>query len=178
MAEFQLETARLILRDWREADSAPNWAMHQDLEVMRYLLPIASREESDEKIGVCRAHQAEHGHCFWAVERKSDGALIGTCGIVAPRAPLTEYEIGWRFARDTWGQGYATEAAAATLAWGWANLPVESVVAITTHANTASRRVMERLGMVHAEGEDFDHPRVPEDSPLRAHVLYRIHRPQ
>jgi len=175
MAEFRLETERLVLRAWRQADREPFWATFQDADAMRYL-PKVDRVESDAKIDRMMAMQAEHGHCFWAVTRKSDGAYIGNCGICAPRAPTHEYEAGWRFIREAWGQGYATEAARATLEWSWAHLDTDTIVAITVLANTASWRVMERIGMTRNPSDDFDYPGMAEDDPLRPHILYRIMR--
>ena len=96
---------------------------------------------------------------------------------MAPRAPLSEYETGWRFQRDAWGHGFASEAARASLAWGWANLDAPSIIAITVPPNHRSRAVMERIGMTYADGEDFDHPALPAGDPLRRHILYRIARP-
>ena len=175
MAEFRLETERLILRAWREADREPFWATFQDAEAMRYL-PKVDRAEADAKVDRSMAMQAEHGHCFWVVERKGDGAFMGACGIFPPRSPTFEYEIGWRLIREAWGQGYATEAARATLAWAWANLDTNTIVAITVPANTASWRVMERIGMTRNPADDFDHPDLPEGDRLRPHILYRITR--
>jgi len=86
-------------------------------------------------------------------------------------------EIGWRLGRAHWGRGYAREAAQACLDWAWADLDVAVVAAMTVRANTASRTLMERLGMVRDVGPDFDHPRVRDGSPLRSHILYRISRP-
>ncbi len=172
-----IETARLRLRPWREADREPSWAMAQDPDVMRYLLPL-TREESDAAIDRMMAMQAEHGHCFWAVERKDNGRLIGFCGIIAPREPIFEYEIGWRFERDAWGQAYAREAAQASLDWAWANLATQTVVAITNPANERSWGLMLRLGMTSNPAEDFDHPDLTEGDPLRRCLLYRIARPR
>ena len=172
-----IETARLVLRPWRDTDRAPFWDMARDAEVMRYL-PAQTREESRAGIDRMMATQAEHGHCFWALERKADGRFIGFCGLMPPRLPLTETEVGWRLERAAWGQGFAREAAEASLAWGWRNLATPTIVAITTVANTRSRGLMERLGMTRYPDEDFDHPALAADDPLRPHVLYRIHRPQ
>jgi RimJ/RimL family protein N-acetyltransferase len=177
MAEFRLETERLLLRGWREADREPFWAMAQDPEVMRYLLP-ASREECDGAIDRMTAMQAEHGHCFWAMERRADGRFLGFCGIVPPREPTFEHEIGWRLERAAWGEGYAREAAQACLDWAWREPAAPTVVAITVPANERSWGLMLRLGMARDLDGDFDHPAVPEGNPLRRHVLYRIARPQ
>lgn len=173
-----IETSRLLLRGWRDADVAPFYAMGQDTEVMRYLGPPATRDDARSAHDRMVACQAEHGMCFWAVERRDDGAFLGFCGLKPGKWPLVdEIEIGWRLRRDAWGRGYAREAAAASLDWGWANLPVPSIAAITVPANVRSWGLMERLGMTRYPDEDFDHPDVPADSPLCRHILYRIDRP-
>ncbi|WP_353203446.1 GNAT family N-acetyltransferase [Sphingomonas sp.] len=173
-----IETGRLILRGWREADIAPFYAMGQDADVMRYLGPPATMEDARAGYDRMVARQSEHGYCFWAAERKADGAFLGFCGLQPGYAFLDgEIEIGWRLRHDAWGQGYAREAAEASLAWGWANLDAPRITAITVLANRASWGLMERLGMTRYPGEDFDHPGVPDDSPLKRHILYRIARP-
>lgn len=173
-----IETDRLILRSWREGDVAPFQAMGQDAEVMRYIgapMTLAEARAAHDRMVAC---QADHGYCFWALERKADGAFLGFCGLQPGYAFLEgETEIGWRLRRDAWGQGYAREAAAASLAWGWRNLNVAAITAITVPANRASWGLMERLGMTRFPHEDFDHPAVPDGSPLKRHILYRIARP-
>ena len=89
-----------------------------------------------------------------------------------------EIEIGWRLTCETWGQGYAREAAAATLAWAWSNLDAPSIAAITVPANRRSWGLMERLGMRRVVDGDFDHPDLAEGDPLRRHLTYRIQRPR
>ena len=171
-----METERLILREWREEDRDPFFALNSDPAVMEFL-PAGTRADSDAAVERMIATQAEHGHCFWAVERKADGAFLGFCGPMPAREPLNEVELGWRLAREAWGHGYATEGARASLAWCWANLDTPTVMAITVPANLRSRRVMEKIGLTYVEGGDFDHPALPEGDPLRRHVLYRIRRP-
>lgn len=171
-----IETERLVLRGWSADDRDDFWRLGADPAVMEHL-PALDRAGSDALIGRLQALQDSHGHTFWAVERKEDGRVLGFCGVIPPREPLSETEIGWRLARDAWGRGYAREAAQASLAWAWANLPGDSVVAITTPGNARSQALMVRLGMERAPGEDFDHPSLPEGHPLRPHVLFRIHRP-
>ncbi|MBN8807290.1 MAG: GNAT family N-acetyltransferase [Sphingomonas sp.] len=173
-----IETDRLILRPWREADIGPFHAMGQDAEVMRYLGPPVTEDEARRTYERVSACQAEHGICFWAIERRGDGVFLGFCGL-KPGAPVLAdpIEIGWRLRREAWGQGYAREAAAASIAWGWANLDVPTITAITVIANTRSWGLMERLGMTRYPDEDFDHPNVPDGNPLKRHILYRIARP-
>lgn len=176
MAEpVRIETERLILRDWRDDDLDALTALGQDPRVMATLGPLMGREDSADLLARLRATGDTHGHTFWALERKGDGRVIGFTGIIRGRdGPIEgQLEIGWRLASDCWGHGYATEAAVAALGWAQANRPGEDVYAITAAINTRSQAVMERLGMARLPELDFDHPRVPEDSPLKPHVTYR-----
>jgi RimJ/RimL family protein N-acetyltransferase len=81
-------------------------------------------------------------------------------------------EIGWRFHPDAWGQGYATEAAKAALAYGFETLKLPEIIAFTARTNLASQSVMRRIGMRHDPVRDFDHPGLAEDDPLRQHVVF------
>ena len=175
-----IDTARLILRGWRDADADPFLEMGKDPEVMRYLGPPQSRADVDAAIARQNGFLGSVGYCFWALERREDGAFIGFCGLKpgAEGTPIAgQVEIGWRLRRDAWGAGYAREAAVASLAWGWANLDVEEIAAITNIANVRSWGLMERLGMTRDHASDFDHPIVPVGDPLRPHITYRIERP-
>ena len=178
VAEFRLETERLVLREWRAEDRAPFGAICADPRVMATLGPVKSRAESDELLGRVEAMEAAHGHTFWALERRSDAALIGWCGVIrGDMAPIDgKAEIGWRLAHAAWGQGYASEAAQATLDWLFTNRADESAWAITHSGNHRSRAVMERLGMTYRPEFDFYHPKLAEDSPLRPHVTYSLER--
>lgn len=176
-----IETARLVLRPWRDADVDPLHALCMDPEVMRYLGPLQSREEVAQGLARQQGYQADKGYSFWPVERKEDGLFLGFCGLKpgAEGTPIeNDVEIGWRLRADSWGKGYAREAAEASLAWAWAHLDAPEVVAITNIENTRSWGLMERLGMRRNEEEDFDHPALAEGDPLRRHIIYRIRRPQ
>jgi len=173
-----ITTERLIVRPWRDSDRAPFAALNQDAEVRRYLGPPQTRAESDAAVDRMVALQESVGYCFWAVERRADGAFLGFCGIKPGRWPIEDLpEIGWRLGRPYWGEGYAREAAAACLDWAWATRDWPHVYAITVPANRASWGLMERLGMERLAAGDFDHPDVPDDSPLKHHITYRIARP-
>lgn len=179
MAEFRLETDRLILRDWREGDRTGFHAINSDPRVMRFLGPLLSLDDVDALIARMRAMQADLGHCFWALERKADQRLIGWCGLIrgAKNTPIeNRVEVGWRLAFDAWGQGYAREAAEAAIDWAFSRLADDSVWAITVHDNGKSWGLMERLGMERQTDLSFDHPNVPEGSPLKQHVTYTISR--
>ena len=174
-----IDTSRLRLRPWAESDVPEFVRVTNTPAVMEYLGGVREPEEFHGGFLRARASQAGNGFCFWIVERLSDRALLGFCGLKRAnvRPIVGEIEIGWRLRADAWGQGYAQEAAAASLAWAWQNLSCPRVVAITAAGNAKSRRLMERLGMQRLHELDFDHPDIPPDSPLRAHVTYEITRP-
>jgi RimJ/RimL family protein N-acetyltransferase len=175
-----IETERLILRPYADADRAPFAEINGHPEVGRWLAGVLDREASDALMDRINAHISEHGFGFWAAERRSDGRLVGAIGLLVvrdgalPCGPAVE--IGWRLHPDAQGQGLASEGAAAALAWGFLRLPVDEIVAFTAQGNLASRAVMRRIGMAHDPARDFDHPKLAEDDPLRRHVLYAVKR--
>jgi len=173
-----IETARLRMRSWREDDLAPFHAICADPLVMATLGPVMDRAQTAALIERVTAREAEHGHTFWALERKGDARLIGWCGVIRGiDGPVAgKAELGWRLASDCWGQGYASEAARGALDWTFANLPDDAAWAITHTGNVRSRAVMERLGMRHRPELDFAHPRLGDDDPLRPHVAYCLPR--
>ncbi|KDP87086.1 GCN5 family acetyltransferase [Cupriavidus sp. SK-3] len=170
-----LDTARLRLRQWREADFAPFAALNADPVVMACFPAPLDRAASDAIALRCQSLIAARGWGFWAVERKEDGAFIGFVGLHEPAATLPFspcVEIGWRLSRAHWGRGYAAEAARAALQFGFGRLALAEIVSFTALPNVRSRAVMERLGMV-ADGT-FEHPALAQDSPLLLHWLYRM----
>jgi RimJ/RimL family protein N-acetyltransferase len=173
----ELRTPRLLLRRWREQDRAPFAAMNADAEVMRLFPAPLTAVESDALIADIEAHFERHGFGLWALEHISSGELLGFTGVcfVSFDAPFTPaVEVGWRLRRSAWGHGCATEAAAAALAFGFDELDVAEIVSFTSARNERSRAVMERIGMTHDAAGDFAHPLIARDSPLAAHVLYRL----
>ncbi|MCK9797257.1 GNAT family N-acetyltransferase [Pseudomonas chlororaphis] len=178
---LQLESARLVLRQWHDDDLAEFAAMCADPQVMRYFPAPLSRLESAALIGRVRGHFAEHGFGLWALERKDTGAFIGFTGlgVVGFEASFTPaVEIGWRLAKEHWGLGYASEAAWTVLRCGFDRLSLQEIVAFTSRSNLPSQKVMQAIGMQPAPEDDFDHPALAGDHPLRGHVLYRITREQ
>jgi RimJ/RimL family protein N-acetyltransferase len=172
----ELVTDRLRLRQWRDADRAPFAALNADPEVMRYFPAPLTRAQSDEFAGAVRTTIDREGWGLWAVEVSQGPPFIGFVGLNRPRfeAHFTPaVEIGWRLARQSWGNGYATEAAAAALSFGFEQLDLQEVVSFTAPINEPSIRVMRRIGRRHDPADDFDHPNV-SDGPLRRHVLYRL----
>jgi RimJ/RimL family protein N-acetyltransferase len=171
-APTSLQTARLLLRPWRDEDIAAFDELNADAEVMEFL-PVLPDWPAR-----ARAHWETHGFGQWVVEVPGIAKFIGVVGLNAISYPAhftPAVEVAWRLARAHWGRGYATEAACAALDHGFDRLRLAEIVATTVPANQRSRRVMERLGMTHAAEDDFDHPRVP-NGPLKRHVLYRLRR--
>ncbi len=179
MSSLELRTPRLLLRQWREEDLAPFAALNDDPAVMEHFPARIPRAASDTILGRSRAQFEERGFGLWAVEVPGRADFIGFTGLTVPRftAHFTPcVEVGWRLARAHWGQGYATEAASAALRHGFETVGLAEIVSFTVPANERSRRVMEKLGMQRAPEDDFDNPGLPEGSPLRRHVLYRLAR--
>ena len=173
----ELTTGRLKLRQWRDADLAPFAALNADPEVMRYFPSTLAQEQSDEFAGYVYETIERQGWGLWAVEVTDGPPFIGFVGL--NRVSFEEHftpavEVGWRLDRPFWGNGYATEAAAAAVTFGFEQLDLEEIVSFTSTVNEPSIRVMRRLGMRRDAAGDFDHPRVAEGSPLRRHVLYRL----
>jgi RimJ/RimL family protein N-acetyltransferase len=147
-----LETARLTLRPFRATDVAAQAAMMGNGEVMRHLggQPLA-REDSWRKLLCGAGLWPLFGFGYWAVERRSDGAMIGQVGFADFKRDMTPAieglpEAGWLFAHEAFGQGYASEAVAAILGWADAALDAPETVAIIDGENTASVRVAEKSG--------------------------------
>ena len=180
MSDVAIETDRLLLRRWRDADREPFAAMNADPEVMRHYPAPLDRAESDagfERIG---ARMAEHGFGLWALERKADRAFLGFTGFqhVPVACPIEgEIEIGWRLPQAHWGQGYAREAAGACLDWFTQHRGEPRVVAMPIPDNARSWGLMERLGMRRAPALDFDHPMIAPGTRCCHHIVYVKDRP-
>jgi RimJ/RimL family protein N-acetyltransferase len=176
---MKLTTERLMLRHWRESDRAPFARLNADPRVMEFMPCTLSAAESDALAERIEMNFRQHGFGLFAVELCQSGEFIGFIGLNIPsfQAPFTPcVEIGWRLAAEHWGRGLATEGARAVLRYGFEGLRLKQIVSFTVPANTKSRRVMEKLGMRHDPKDDFDHPRLPENHPLRRHVLYVLSR--
>jgi len=174
-----IETPRLILRAWRDEDYEPFAVLNADPEVMRHFPATHSREESDALATRNRLHIDDHGWGLWAVERKLDGAFLGFTGLAHPRPPHPmegQTEVGWRMARHAWGHGYASEAARASLAFGFDHLGLAEIISFTAAENERSQAVMQRIGMTRTPDRDFDHPALPKGHRLERHVVYAISR--
>jgi RimJ/RimL family protein N-acetyltransferase len=173
-----IETERLILRDWSEGDVEPFIRHTNTPAVMRWLGGVQTADYLRDVVeNRLMRWQRERGFTFWAVERKADGELLGFCGLKladAPDSPIAgEIEVGWRLREDAWGQGYAKEAAIASLDHAFGQLGAERVVAITFIENAPSWGLMERLGMTRRPELDHDDPRFGDLNPTIVYDIFR-----
>jgi len=180
MTRFDIiETKRLVLRRWRDADREPFAELNGDPETLVFFPSTLTRAESDAFVDRIEARFEDHGYGLWALEVRQTGEFIGFTGF----APMPENvpggpdgtEIGWRLARTAWHHGYATEAARGALDVAFAGVGLPEVWSFTSVLNTPSRAVMRRIGMT--EVARFEHPRVPDGSPIKPHVMYHLARP-
>lgn len=172
-----IETERLLLRPWTEADLPILGGFSTDPVLMHHFGRPELIDDSVERLARMQRFDREHGFSFRAVVRKADGQVIGNCGLkplTIPWPEPTDIEIGWLFRQDCWGQGYAVEAATPMLAFGLDR--AARVVAITATTNLASQRVMLKLGMHHESTLDFDHPDVAKGHFASRHVTYVMQR--
>jgi RimJ/RimL family protein N-acetyltransferase len=178
-ADIILSTARLALRLWTPADSAPLQALSSDPAVTRFLPGPMTAAQADSFMQAQNAAFGQHRCCYFAATERASGELAGFVGLRHQQAGLPFspcFEMGWRLRPASWGKGLATEGARAVMAYGFEVLRLDELLAFTVPANLASRRVMQRLGMRHEPADDFDHPALPPGHPLSRHVLYRIAR--
>ena len=150
-------TERLVLRPFRDTDLEPWAALNADPQVTQFLGGPLSRAECDRDAAGINEVYASHGYGFLAVERRTDGAFLGACGLSKEPWYPDDLEIGWRLAREFWGHGYATEAAASWIEHGFTTLGLPRIIAVTDTPNVRSIAVMRRLGM------SFDHETVLEE---------------
>ncbi len=174
-----IETPRLLLRGWQDADIDPFVEMNADRRVMEFFPSTHDRARAETMAAQRRMFLERNGYGWWVIEVKETRNFAGTICIddIHYEVPFTPpREVGWQLPFDSWGHGYTTEGAKAALDFAFEELEWDEVVAITAAVNKRSQRVMQRLGMIRDTAGDFDHPRVEQGHQLRRHVLYRIRR--
>jgi RimJ/RimL family protein N-acetyltransferase len=174
---ISLQTERLVLRHWHNSDRQPFARLNADAQVMEFMPSTLSEQQSNTLVDRIEAHFQEHGFGLYAAEIRSGKRFIGYIGLSVPtfHAAFTPcVEIGWRLAREYWGQGLATEGAREIVRYAFKELNLLELVSFTVPGNTRSLRVMEKIGMIHNPNDDFDHPRLPDGHTLKRHVLYRL----
>jgi len=145
-----LETPRLILRTWTLSDVEDLFEICRDDEVMKYIgtgKSYKTLKEAENVLNWMLHYQAENGFCRWAIVEKSSREIIGSCGFARPHG-IKEIELGYLLARKRWGKGFATEAAGACLQFGFEKLGFREIIALTDLENTASQKILEKIGFV------------------------------
>lgn len=176
----ELRTPRLVLRRWRDDDVDALAVINADPQVMRHFFAPLTHEQTARTIADYEASFATRGYGPWAVEVAGVDGLIGLTGLLPVRfeAHFTPaVHLIAKFAAHAWRQHYGLEAAQAVLRDGFERIGLEEIVAFTPRRNEPSWRGMTTLGMTHDAADDFDHPDLADDHPLRDHVLYRLRRP-
>ncbi len=144
-----LTTERLRLRA-ATLDDLDKWlAISRDAEQAWWGEPRSTADDARANLQKSITNQERHGFSLWPVELRTTGDVIGLTGL-QHLAEGPEIEVGYRFLRDHWGQGYATEAATAAIRFGFDELGLDRIVAVTMPTNEASRRVLEKCGLTFA----------------------------
>ena len=175
---MELITKRLLIRQWQDKDLPKFARLNADPHVMEYYPNTLDSQQSNLIAEKLKVLISDRGWGLWAVETLSDNKFIGFAGLHEPlyELPVSPcIETGWRLAREYWGNGYATEAANASINFGFEKLKLSEIYSFTSVANIKSRKVMERLKMTDQK-MNFEHPIIPVASPLREHVLYKLSR--
>jgi RimJ/RimL family protein N-acetyltransferase len=168
-----VETARLLLRRWRESDREPFARLNGDPQTLVFFPQTLDRAASDALVDRIEANFDTRGWGLWALELKATGEFIGFTGL----SPMPDdvpgaggVEIGWRLARTAWHHGYATEAARTAMTVAFDGVGLAELWSMTAVLNEPSQAVMRRIGMT--EVARFDHPRVPVGHAVRPHVTF------
>lgn len=155
-SSYIIQTARLGMRPFRGSDIEVLSAISADQEVMRYMITgPQSKAQSNAFLLRQQKQQQEKGYSLWAVIELRSNKMIGFCGLYYRPLPYDKntmvIEVGYRFGKDSWGHGFATEAAAAVISYGHSVLKQPSLVSVIQTKNKASYRVAEKCGGILAE---------------------------
>jgi len=152
-----IETNRLLLRTFTEKDAALIYELNLDPDVIRYthdpIKDLAHASEVLEKVIIPQYALYNHGR--WAVHVKATLEFLGWCGLKY-RAELNEIDLGYRFKKEGWGKGYATEAAYASIKYGFEKIGLQRIVARAEIDNIGSWKVLEKCGMTYIGDEEVD----------------------
>lgn len=151
-----IETERLYLKEFSLSDAESMYALNLDPEVLKYTgdEPFNSIEEARDFIENYKQYQL-YGFGRWSVFIKERNEYIGWCGLKYTE-DKNEYDIGFRFLKEHWNKGFATETAAACLNFGFENLQIDRIVGRAMSVNFASIKVLEKIGMQFNREFDFD----------------------
>jgi RimJ/RimL family protein N-acetyltransferase len=147
-SEVFLETERLVLRYFTPEDVDAVFAVIGDPETMKFYPQQFTRDDAMRWVTKSQERYRRDGYALFAVVLKSNGQVIGNCGLMRQEIEGESLlEVGYHFRRDYWGRGYATEAAHGCMAYAFGHLKADKVVSLILPENLPSRRVAERNGM-------------------------------
>ncbi len=169
---IEIRTPRLILRQWHDDDLAPLADIHADPQVMRWIGDgsVLDLDGTAEAVERWEEEWDEEGFGLFAVELLGSGELAGAVGLSVPDylpEVLPSVEISWRLGRQFWGQGYASEAAQATLEFALQDRGLDHVIGVNREGDNASENIMRKLGMTLER--ETTHP--VHGFPLRVHTI-------
>ena len=172
---YLFTSKRLGFRKFRDADFESFFEINSDKKVMRFFPAPLNKTESQKLMQSINSHIDEHRYGFFAVDHLETNTFIGFIGLkntnfVADFTPCVE--IGWRLHHSFWNQGLATEGAERCLKFAFSELELEEIYSFTSLLNKPSERVMQKIGM--DKIDEFDHPLLQHNHPLRKHSLYYI----
>ena len=173
----EIRTERLLMREFRDDDREPFAALNADPVVMEHFQRPLDRADSDAFVDRIHTCWVERRWGLWAVEVPDQVPFIGYVGLwPAPYVSERTVEVGWRLAKESWGQGYAPEAARAAMAFGFEKVALDEIVSFTVPQNRNSWRVMEKIGLLRRPSRDFEHPNVDQVAhpELCHHVFYAL----
>jgi RimJ/RimL family protein N-acetyltransferase len=174
-----MNTRRLILRQWQEADIEPFIELNQDTKVMEFFPKCYSKDDTINSINLFKTQFNHFGYGPYAIELKENQQFIGYVGLMHRDFDLHFspcIEIGWRLSHKYWGQGLAVEAANKCFEIGFNQSNLNEIVSFTAKINYRSERVMQKLGMLRDINNDFYHPKLDNNHKLAPHILYRLSR--
>lgn len=150
------ETERLWLRKLDVKDAESFFALNNDPDVMQYTGDVAFENvESAKQFLENYDHYKQYGFGRWAVILKTDSSFLGWCGLKYTPS-LNEYDIGFRFFKRYWNQGYATEAANKCIELGFEQYKMETIIGRVMEANMASIKVLKKIGLEYEGKYNFD----------------------
>lgn len=164
-----LETPRLLLRQFTLDDAALLLQLNSDPEVLKYLHEPILQDEAQAKEILTNIilPQYENNLGRWATFTKENNAFIGWCGLKY-RPGLDEIDLGYRLIKTTWGQGYASEAASYTIEHGFNSLHLKTITGRAHIENTASLKVLEKIGM------EFISEGIVDDCPVKTYIAKAV----
>ena len=151
-----MQTQRLLLRPFEPDDAEHLFQLNEDWDCIKYTGDKAFKNlEEAENLVKNYDHYEKYGFGRWTVLDKTSGEFLGWCGLKYDEN-LNEYDLGFRFLKEHWGRGYATEASELCLKMGFEKFKMPEIVGRVIPENIASIKVLEKLGMIYCETRNLN----------------------